>query len=119
MILNASTSMRAEEWQETLEKIAQRFPILERSREALPREEGGGFKEIIIFQTPKDKFRLEFSERPKVIGQKIHAHRRKSDALVEKLFSSEEKVTSLGAFRWKAETMEWQEVKAENLESNS
>jgi len=105
--------MREEKWQDILGMIEEKYKLLNFKKEKIP-EIKGGLKEIVEFETPKGRFRLERITRPKVIDKKtIYSKRIGGEVKVEYLYSQEEKTSQLKAFYWDDQKKEWFEIKEE------
>lgn len=95
--------------------IKDRFEILESERiedADLP----GAVTERIVFQSPAGKMKLEFSTRPAIVDKKTHGSRRiGGDTSVEYIYSDEDFVYKLHAFRFSEGSDMWEEMKASDF----
>ncbi len=74
-----------------------------------------GEKEIIEFQAPIGKIRMEKITKPKVIDKKINSSKRAgSKTTVDLVYSDTETVSSMNLYK-KDSSGEWKEIKPEDL----
>jgi len=107
--------MTPEKWQDTKVKIKEKFEILENYQEK--DEERREDKEILIFNGPAGKIKLEFITRPVVLDKKTNYSRRiGSQVEVEYIYSEDEFTNTLKTYIFDAATNDWQELKAHNFE---
>jgi hypothetical protein len=107
--------MTDEKWDNLIFMVDRQFGILEKRTEPILEQAEAeqvvkrGDKEILIFDTPGGKMKLERSSRPLVLDKKYHYHKTAgTGAQVEYVYSSTEKTHSLDAFR--EVDGEWQRV---------
>jgi len=106
--------MNDEKWQNLIETVEDRFGASERRTESL--EESPGEREIIIFNGPLGKIKLERTSRPMVLEKKgIVSRRIGARARVEYIYSDTEKVQKLRVYRWSDNENDWEEVSAEDF----
>ncbi len=106
--------MNDNKWQNLIETIEERFGISERKTEAL--EKGPGEKEIIIFNGPLGKIKLERTSRPLVLEKRgIVSKRIGAKADIEYIYSDTEKVQKFRAYKWNGDTNDWEEISAEDF----
>lgn len=107
--------MTKEKWNNVLGNILDNFQILEHEKENFD-EEGGIEVEYVIFLSPFGKIRLEFIEKPLVLGKKTnYSNRIGSETGVEYQYSSTEKSSHLEAYRWSEDENDWMEVGESNF----
>jgi hypothetical protein len=95
-------------WQEIVGRIKDNFNCLDQGKENLD-EDGGTIVEYIVFESPLGRFRLEFVEKPAVLDKHTtYSKRIGSETSVSYVYSEEEKVGQLTAYRWESET--WEEM---------
>ena len=76
-------------------------------------EEGGIDIEFIVFKGPLGRMRLEFITKPVVIDKKTTYSRRiGSETAIEYVYSEEEMVHKLIAYKWEENREEWTEIDA-------
>lgn len=98
--------MNFSRWQELKGEIKDKFLVEAEGQEELA--EGRGAKEFIVFTSPLDKLKLEFSRRPKVIDKKItYSNRIGSEVLVDYIYSDTEKIEQLLVYRWSEADKVW------------
>jgi Txe/YoeB family toxin of Txe-Axe toxin-antitoxin module len=107
--------MTNERWENLIEMIEANFKIDEKRSEELDLGEDANGKpvkgeiEIIEFQGPTGKIRLERITKPLVLEKKTQYSRRiGSQTKVSYIYSETEKVYQLKAYQWKDGT--WQEI---------
>ncbi|PKL72315.1 hypothetical protein CVV26_01995, partial [Candidatus Kuenenbacteria bacterium HGW-Kuenenbacteria-1] len=87
--------MNLERWEETKEKIENKFDIVAKSEENL---ENKGKKEIIEFKSPLGNIKLEFVIQPKVLDRKTqYSNRIGGQTKVEYIYSDSETSSYLKA----------------------
>jgi hypothetical protein len=107
--------MTKEKWTSVLGNILDNFQILEHEKEFID-EDGGVNVEYIVFISPLGKVKLEFIEKPVVIGKKTnYSNRIGSETAVQYLYSDSEKSTHLEAYRWDESSDEWLEMEAKKF----
>lgn len=104
--------MTDERWKEIKGRIVEKFVVLCESEEALL--DAPGTVEIIEFQTPAGKFRLERTDQPLVLDKKVIGSKRiGSEPKVEFVYSETERVHKFKAYQWNNETESWKEITME------
>ncbi|HTW96705.1 MAG TPA: hypothetical protein VMD74_03575 [Candidatus Methylomirabilis sp.] len=107
--------MTREKWDILKSNILDTFPVNDQGREHFE-EEGGVDLDFIEFNGPLGKTRLEFIEKPVVLGKKtIYSHRGGSDTGVEYQYSPTEKSSRMIAYQWNKEANDWTEISAEKF----
>ncbi|MFA5270414.1 MAG: hypothetical protein WC400_02285 [Patescibacteria group bacterium] len=103
--------MKDEKWGEVLDRILTNFKVLSREQT----KEDVSEIETLIFEAPIGKIKLVRTVRPAVLDKKITgAHRRgKSSAQYEYIYSPDEKVSVLAAYR--EINGEWEPIDSGNL----
>ncbi|OGY51329.1 MAG: hypothetical protein A3J59_02575 [Candidatus Buchananbacteria bacterium RIFCSPHIGHO2_02_FULL_56_16] len=103
--------MTDERWQDILGHIKDKFEVLDHRTEALAAEEGPGSIEVIEFNGPLGRMKLNRTTKPRVLGKKIIGSKRiGSDTTVEYLYSDTEKSHQFGAYRWNEDEQTWVEM---------
>lgn len=104
--------MHDDKWKDTLDRISERFDILEQGSEPLP-EYPNGKREFIVFTSPLGKVRLERITKPRTIGERAVTSRRIGGATkVESLYDLHDFVHFIRAQRWNDSTNVWQDIDA-------
>lgn len=105
------------DWEEIIYQIEEKFGLLDRRTEDFivaetsTGEEIIGQKEIIEFNGPKGKMKLEKISRPKVIDKKVlHTKRIGGRVAVDYVYSDEERIEQIKIYQWNTENNDWQEV---------
>lgn len=107
--------MTPEKWQETKDKVKEKFKILEEYQEK--DEERREDREILIFQGPLGKIKLEFITRPVILDKKTTYSRRIGGGVaVEYVYSDNELTHSLKTYLYNEPLDEWQELKAQQFQ---
>jgi len=108
--------MNDERWDNLTKMIDAKFEIEEDYIEEIPEEDGGGNVDIIIFNAPIGKVKLERYLRPIVLSKKtIYSKRGGSDTSVQYEYSQDETSQSLKAYKWDDFNDHWQEIKSDNI----
>ena len=105
--------MNKEKWDIVLENVEKKFEVLDRGID----EEYGEKTEWIEFENPAGKMRLEWIEKPRIVGVKTEYSRRvgASAGNVEQMESKSEKVNFVRAYRFSEEKNDWEEIKSDNF----
>ena len=109
--------MTEERWSEIKDRIKEKFKVWEEKTEdlkiktGLTEEQKIGDKEIIIFEGPRGKTKLEYIVKPVILEKKEHYTKRMgTSARTEYILSDTEFVRRLEAFIWQDNN--WQKVDA-------
>jgi hypothetical protein len=103
--------MTREKWEEIKGNIKDDFEFLEEQKEEL--DPGPGDKEIILFNGPLGKMKLEFITRPVILDKRAIASRRiGSHRTVEYIYSDTEKSYTMKAYKWDEAQNDWLEMEA-------
>ncbi len=101
--------MSPERWLELKGKIQDEFELLD--NRITPLDPGPGQVEILLFKTPAATMKLEFTTKPRVIGERGMGSRRiGSSVQIERQYSDTETVTYFAAFRQVPGTDQWTEM---------
>ncbi|MCL5794876.1 MAG: hypothetical protein M1338_00750 [Patescibacteria group bacterium] len=93
--------MTDEKWQQVIANIKDNFELISHETSPIAEEDGGGEAEIIEFNGPLGKMKLERTTQPLVIDKKTIGSRRiGSQTKVEYVYSDTEKVHRFKAYRW-------------------
>lgn len=99
--------MTYEKWQEVKGLLKDKFKILSEDKEEL----NPGRLERVVFLSSQGKMKLEWIEKPKVIDRKVYASRRIGSPRREELiYSPDEKISFIKAYRFDDQKNEWQEI---------
>lgn len=94
-------------WADILDRISERFTIVDRGEEPLP-EFPNGKREFVIFRAPMGDVRLERTTKPRVTGERAITSRRAGGAVrVDPVYDLHDLVHFLSASRWDAGTSSW------------
>lgn len=109
-------------WEEIIYRIEEKFGIKDKKKERFLVSEDSfgkkvfGEKEIVEFETPKGKMKIERIIQPRIIGKKvIRARRAGSRVAVNYIYSEDETVEKLKFYRWNGKEGNWEEINLENL----
>ncbi len=103
--------MTEERWEQIKETTKKNFEVLENIVTDLPKEQGGGTKESLIFNGPLGKMKLEFVTKPLVLDKKtIYSKRAGQETKVDYVTSDTEKVHTFFAFKWDEASENWIEI---------
>ena len=106
--------MTDEKWQQVIGQIKDNFELIDQRTEDLPEDEGPGSVEIVEFNGPLGKMKLERTSRPLVLDKKTIGSRRiGSDTTVEYVYSDTEKVHKFIAYRFDENNQNWVEMEME------
>ncbi|MDD2806988.1 MAG: hypothetical protein PHW95_00505 [Patescibacteria group bacterium] len=106
--------MTDERWTNILGHIKDNFEVISETTEVIPEEVGTGSIEIIEFNGPAGKIKLERTTQPLVIDKKTLGSKRiGSQATVEYIYSDTEKVHKFTAYKFDEATADWVELKME------
>lgn len=107
--------MTLDRWQEVIGNIKDNFEVLNSGTDSLE-DEGGVKVEYIVFNTEQGKFRLEFVSKPVVLDKKTtYSKRIGSETKVDYVYSENEKVTRMSAYRFNVEANDWEEIDAKSF----
>lgn len=106
--------MNPEKWQEIKDKIKEKFTISQQFNEH--DEERREDKEIIIFEGPIGKIKLEYITRPVILDKKtIYSRRIGSQVEVEYVYSDDEYTHSLKIYQFNNQLNDWRELRAQQF----
>lgn len=107
--------MTREKWESVRGKVLDAFTVLDKGEEHYD-EEGGVDLEFVVFNGPLGKMRLEYIEKPVVLGKKTnYSNRIGSETAVEYVFSPTERTSRLAAYRWGEAEDDWVEIDAKGI----
>lgn len=108
--------MTNEKWQNILGNIKDNFKYENEFKERLD-EEGGIDIESIEFQSPMGRIRLEHITKPVVLDRKTtYSKRIGSETKIDYIYSPDEKVQKLIAYRWDEGQDNWAEIDAKKFD---
>lgn len=106
--------MTDEKWTSILGHIKDNFELLSETTEDLPEEIGPGSVEVVEFNGPAGRIKLERTTQPLVIDKKTLGSKRiGSQATVEYIYSDTEKVHKFTVYKFDEATNDWIELKME------
>ncbi len=102
--------MQPDKWQQIKGQILDTFQDIEELQEDLVEPERGS-KQVLMFNGPLGKMRVEYISRPVVIDKKTHGSRRiGSETAVEYVYSEDEYSYQLKVYKWDEGQEEWVEI---------
>lgn len=105
--------MTKDRWQQLIARIEEQFSGCSISNEELT-DGSGGYRETAEFNSPLGEIRLEFVEKPRLIGEKTTYSRRiGGDVQVEKQYDPEETVSYMNAYKKIAG--DWEPISADQF----
>lgn len=110
--------MQDEKWADLTDNIETNFKILERHTEDDVFEDDvgnqfKGTKDIVIFEGPLGKTKVERTNRPVILDKKTHYHKTAGGgAKIEYVVSETEFTHRIKAYRWNENLGDWEEVEA-------
>lgn len=105
--------MTPDRWEQLKGTILDRFEIIERATQPLERDPGT--VELLVFKSPAGVIKLEFTRKPRVIGERGMGSRRIGSAvIIQRAYSDEDEVSFLKAFRQGAD-QSWTEIDPQAL----
>lgn len=103
--------MTEEKWLNLLSMIEENFGQIERRKEELSEEEVSSQKETVEFKGPLGRMKLVRFVRPLLLERKTtYSRRAGSETKIDNVYSEEETVTSLKAYRFDEANDNWQEI---------
>ena len=109
--------MTEDRWEQIIGHIKDNFDLIDHRTEDIA-EDSGGTIEIVEFNGPLGKMKLERTTQPLVIDKRTIGSRRiGSDTTVEYVYSDTEKVHKFTVYRWEDSTDSWtkMEMKRDNM----
>lgn len=104
--------MKEDKWLDTKAMVKTKFKVINEGKEAIediPRAS----RDFIEFEGPQGKMRLEYVVRPAVIDKKTTYSKTGGRAgQIDYIYSEDEFVQKMQAFKWNDELQEWEEIKA-------
>ena len=106
--------MHPDKWPEIKEKIKSSFEVFDEHFEK--DEERQEEVEVIEFNGPFGKMRMEWITRPKVLGKKTsYSQRIGGDIGVDYIYSEDEVTHTFKILKWDLVQNDWEEINADSL----
>ena len=103
--------MNNDKWLDVLDKVKERFGIVERTDEPIE-DIPNSRLEVVIFDSPLGRIKMIRTTKPRVLDKKTaYSNRAGSDMSVQYVYSDTEIVQRVEIFRWDENFGDW--VKAE------
>ncbi len=104
--------MHEDKWKDTLAMVKSKFAVLNEGKEALE-DIPNATREFIEFEGPQGKMRLEYTVRPAVLDKKTtYSKFGGAASRVQYVYSEDEVVRKMAAYKLNETTGEWEEVRA-------
>ncbi len=104
--------MREDKWLDTKAMVKSKFEILSEGKEQIE-DIPNATRDFVEFQSPQGRMRLEYVVRPAVIDKKTTYSKLGGRAgQVDYIYSPDEFVQKMQAFKWSEELGQWEEIKA-------
>ncbi len=104
--------MNQDRWLDTMAMIKDKFELEEDSKIVL--DPGPGEMQTVVFKTDHGRFKLERIVRPRVLDKKTsYTHRGGGETTVDFVYSADETVAKLAAYRWDESKNDWSEIAPE------
>lgn len=98
--------MNDDRWQDTVTRIEDAFKILQ--HEIIRGDDVSGDREIIEFESPQGRVKLERISKPRVMGKSALSSKRiGGGATVKYEYSATEKIHTVNAYRWDTAANDW------------
>jgi len=106
--------MTAEKWAQIRGMVLENFKDAEKGQEDLD-DDSGGSMEVIEFNGPVGRMRLEYITRPVVLGKNVSGSRRiGSHHEIDYVYSDSEVTQTLKAYKFDESEQEWVEMDFKN-----
>lgn len=101
--------MNPDKWSEIKEKILSTFQVL--NQEVLENTDEHEVKEIIEFEGPLGKIKLEWLKKPKLLDKKTqYSNRIGGNVSIDYIFSEDEFTYAMIAYKWDVNLEDWQQL---------
>lgn len=111
--------MNPNRWEEIIYRVEEKFKIAKRWTEdflVAELHDGQkilGQKEIVEFQGPLGRMRIEKISQPKIVDKKVLSSKRIGGKIVEDyIYSPDEKKEQIRVYRWNEAEQKWEEMSA-------
>jgi len=106
--------MNPDKWPDIKAKILSTFTVL--NQEVLENAQEHEIKEIIEFEGPMGKIKLEWIKRPKVLSKKTqYSNRIGGNVSVDYVFSENEFTYAMTVYEWDVSLEDWQEIDSDKF----
>jgi hypothetical protein len=103
--------MTKDKWEEIVDKLAGKFSDFEKYTKNLD-DDSGGSKEVVEFTGPLGKMKLEFTTKPRLLGEKTsYSKRIGANVQVEKQYDPDNEVSFMKAYKQDLAGV-WEEMNA-------
>ncbi len=103
--------MNPEKWEQIKIMVKEKFEILNQTEEECTI--GVGTVQIIEFEGPIGRMKLEFVSKPRILDKKTtYSNRIGSDVKVDYVYSENEKTHHLQAYKWDEAAERWSDIDA-------
>ena len=106
--------MTDERWKEIIGTIKDNFEIIDHRTLELPEEDGEGTVEVVEFNGPLGRIKLQRTTQPLIIDRKsLGSKRIGSDQVIQYTYSDTEKVNKFTAYKFDDVKDDWVEMEME------
>jgi len=106
--------MTDERWKEVVASVKDSFEVLQHETFPLEEEEGKGEVEVVIFEGPLGRIRLERTDEYLLLDKKALGSKRiGSDSTVQYIYSDTEKIHKFKVFKWNENMNDWEKMDME------
>ena len=103
--------MTKDKWEQIVDKLQDQFSDFEKYAKELD-DDSGGSMEVVEFTGPLGKMKLEFTTKPRLLGEKTsYSNRIGATVQVEKQYDPDEQVSYMNAYKQDL-AGEWEEMNA-------
>ena len=107
--------MTKDKWLDLKDRIEDKFGVREYKKDILE-DVPDSVVEILIFDSPLGKIKLEWVSKPKTLGEKtVYSNRIGSNVKVDKIYSEDERAEYLKAY--KDLDGEWEEINSNSFDN--
>ena len=106
--------MNPDKWPEIKEKILSTFQVL--NQEILENADEREVKEVIEFEGPLGRIKLEWLKKPKLLDKKTqYSNRIGGKVSVDYVFSEDEFTYTMIVYKWDVALEDWQQLAGDNF----
>lgn len=109
-----TNTMTRDRWEEIVNLVEAKFVV--ETKETKEDDFDRSVIELLIFEAPMAKIKLEFVSKPKVIDKKVsYSNRVGAGSQIEYIYSPTDKVERLLVYRWDEVTSNWLPMSTEAM----
>lgn len=107
--------MTKDKWLDLKDKIEDKFEVEEYNQSSM-KDVPDSKIEILIFESPLGKIKLEWISKPKTLGEKTtYSNRIGSNVKVDKIYSEDERAEYIKAYKFDGD--EWEEISSNSFDN--